>query len=94
LLLFHKRSRRLLLNGSRKELRGNKLTTSELDAVLQCVIANDLCYELDLSYNNIDNASTDLVANFLKHNKYVSHFNISYNAIGLSGRLFHSLYYS
>jgi len=73
------------LNGNSKELFNKRLEYMQVFALAESLHDNGTVQEIDLSYNNIDDAGVATIARLLKVNKALKAVNLAGNNIGPEG---------
>jgi len=73
------------LNGNSKELFTKRLEYMQVFALAESLHVNNTVVEVDLSYNNIDDAGVQTIARLLKVNRTLKALNLAGNNIGPEG---------
>ena len=73
------------LNGNSKELFSKRLEYMQVFALAESLHVNNTVVEMDLSYNNIDDAGVTTIARLLKVNRTLKAINLCGNNIGPEG---------
>lgn len=71
--------------GNSKELFNKRLEYMQVFALAESLHVNNTVEEMDLSYNNIDDAGVATIARLLKVNRSLNSVNLSGNNIGPEG---------
>jgi Ran GTPase-activating protein (RanGAP) involved in mRNA processing and transport len=62
-------------------LKGQQLNDQDLDIVIKQAIIGKQCRKLDITYNEVTQVGASILADALRHNKYLEELNISHNSI-------------